>query len=583
MRNKDFLVKIFPFLLWLPLVNRKSLVADFIAGITGAVIVLPQGVAFAMIAGLPPVYGLYTAIVTPVIAALFGSSWHLISGPTTAISIVVFASISQFAEPGTADFIRLALTLTLLAGLIQLALGIARLGTLVNFVSHTVIVGFTAGAGLLIATKQLKLVLGIEVTSGASFLETIGEAVSRSGEINWLVFSIAVSTMVVAVLTKKLLPKLPYMLVAMIFGSLLAIKLGGANAGIKTIGNITSAIPPFAIPDFSRDTIRQLFPNAFAVALLGLIEAVAIARSIGTKTHQRIDGNQEFIGQGLSNFIGSFFSSYAGSGSFTRSGINHQAGAQTPLAAIFAALILVLILLFVAPYAAYLPIPAMGGIILLVAYNLIDFHHIKTIIQSSGREVVVLLVTMLATLLLDLEFAIYLGIIFSLIFYLERTSQPNMAIMAPDPDDENRDLVFIIRKEGLKQCPQLKIVRIDGSIYFGAIDHISSFFGDLFNGPEKNVLVICNGVNFIDLAGAEWLTIEAQKWKEKGGGLYFSGLKRISQDVLVNGGFKAQIGEERFFFSKKEAIKAVYENLDKEICKACKDQVFLECQAEETY
>lgn len=577
MYNKEALAKIFPFLHWLPRVNRQSLLADFIAGITGAIIVLPQGVAFAMIAGMPPIYGLYTAMVTPVIAALFGSSWHLISGPTTAISIVVFASISQFADPGSANFVRLALTMTFLAGAIQLAMGLLRMGTLVNFVSHTVIVGFTAGAGLLIAVKQLRHVLGLDIASGSSFTGTLVDLFERMGTTNWSVFAVAMVTLAVALLTKKLSPKLPYMLIAMVIGSILAIQLGGAAVGISTVGEMPSAIPSFSLPDFNETTLRQLFPNAFAVALLGLIEAVAIARSIATKTHQRIDGNQEFIGQGLSNLVGSFFSSYAGSGSFTRSGINHQAGAQTPMAAIFAALILVLILLFVAPLTAYLPIPAMGGIILLVAYNLIDFHHIKTILQSSRRESVVLLVTLLATLFLDLEFAIYLGILFSLIFYLERTSQPHIATMAPDAEDERRSFTFIIRKEGLKQCPQLKIVRIDGSIYFGAIDHIAAFFSELYEGKEKQVLIICNGVNFVDLAGAEWLVTEAAKWKTKGGGLYFSGLKRISQDVLMDGGFKRSIGEDQFFVSKKEAISTIYKKLDKDICRTCEERIFIEC------
>ncbi len=564
------------------MVNRQSLVADFIAGITGAVIVLPQGVAFAMIAGMPPIYGLYTAMITPVIAALFGSSWHLISGPTTAISIVVFAAISQFAEPGSPDFIRLALTMTLMAGLIQFVMGLARMGTLVNFVSHTVIVGFTAGAGLLIAVKQLKYVLGIEVATGSSFTETLVEIFGQLGAINWMVFAVAISTLLVALLSKKISPRIPYMIVAMIVGSILAIKLGGARVGIETIGEMPSGLPPFSVPDFSETTLRQLFPNAFAVALLGLIEAVAIARAIGTKTHQRIDGNQEFIGQGLSNIVGSFFSSYAGSGSFTRSGINHQAGAVTPMAAIFAAIILVLILLFIAPWTAYLPIPAMGGIILLVAYNLIDFHHISTILKSSKRESAVLLITMLSTLFLDLEFAIYIGILLSLFFYLEKTSKPHIAVMSPDPGKTRRRFTYIIRNKELKQCPQLKIARIDGSIYFGAIDHISAFFSELYEGEEKNVLVVCNGVNFIDLAGAEWLAIEAARWKEKGGTLYFSGLKRVSQDILISGGFKKNIGEELFYRSKKEAVVSIYKNLDKEICKTCTARIFLECEVEGT-
>ncbi len=573
----------FPFLGWWPLVNRQSLWADFLAGLTGAVIVLPQSVAFALIAGLPPIYGIYTAMITPIVAALFGSSYYLISGPTTPISIVVFAAISTFAEAQSADYIRLALTLTFLAGLIQFIMGLARMGTLVNFVSHTVIVGFTAGAGILIGVKQLRHVLGIDLTTGQSFIDTLIEMSRRIGETEPLVLAVGLSTLLIALLLRWWSRKIPYMLVAMVGGSLLAIWLGGEAAGIATIGELPAEFPSFSPPDLSEATLKSLLPKALAVALLGLIEAVAIAKAIANQppgpgqTQQRIDGNQEFLGQGLSNLVGSFFSCYAGSGSFTRSGINFQTGARTPMAAIFAALLLMMILLFIAPWTAYLPIPAMGGIIILVAYNLIDFHHIKTILKSSKRESAVLFVTLLATLFLDLEFAIYIGILLSLFFYLERTAQPHLALMAPDPDEQRRRFTYIIRKDGLQQCPQLTIVRISGSIYFGAIDHIADYFGKLYEGEEKHILIIAKGVNFIDLAGAEWLVSEAARWKDKGGGLYFSGLKRIAQDVLIPGGFKKQIGEDHFYFTKKEAVAEIYQRLDQERCKDCRKRIFLEC------
>ena len=397
-KRAQILSSIFPFLLWWPRVNGKSLKADIMAGLTGAVIVLPQGVAFAMIAGLPPIYGLYTAMVTPVIAALFGSSWHLISGPTTAISLVVFATLTSYAEPNTPEFVQLALTLTFLAGVYQFVLGLIRMGTLVNFVSHTVIIGFTAGAAVLIATSQMKHLLGITLPKGGEFLHTWEFVFVQMGETNVYALGIGLATLVAAIAFRYFLPKWPYMLFAMVLGSILSIVIQGESHGVILVGELSAGLPPFAVPDLSGNTIRLLAGDAFAIALLGLIEAVAIARAIAVHTHQRIDGNQEFIGQGLSNLVGSFFSSYAGSGSFTRSGINHQAGAQTPLAAIFAAIFLALILLLVAPYAAYLPIPCMAGIILYVAYKLIDFHHIRDIFRSSRSETAILLVTFLATL-----------------------------------------------------------------------------------------------------------------------------------------------------------------------------------------
>ena len=407
------------------------------AGLTGAVIVLPQGVAFATIAGLPPEYGLYTAMVTPIIAALFGSSFHLVSGPTTAISIVVFSAISHHAEPGTAEFLSLTLTLTFLAGVYQLAFGLARLGALVNFVSHTVVIGFTAGAAILIATSQMKHISGIYVPKGESFLHTWVDLYDGSSTLNLYLLGIAIITLLSAILIKKLYPKLPNLLIGMVAGSLLALVLKNFTDDIQLVGEIPAQLPPFSMPEFSLETIRMLAPEAFAVALLGLIEAVSISRAVATKSYQRINPNQEFIGQGMSNIVGSFFSSYAGSGSFTRSGVNYSAGAKTPLSAIFAALFLMIIVLLIAPLTAYLPIAAMGGVILLVAYKLIDFHHIRQTLRFSKTESSILLTTFFATLFLELEFAIYLGVLLSLVLFLAKTSTPGIPTLSIDDSPES--------------------------------------------------------------------------------------------------------------------------------------------------
>ncbi len=563
------------------MVTRKTLRDDLIAGITGAIIVLPQGVAFAMIAGMPPVYGLYTAIVVPIIAALFGSSWHLISGPTTAISLVVFAAVSPMAEPGSPEFVRLAFVLTFMAGAFQLGLGLARLGVLTNFVSHTVVVGFTAGAAILIATSQLKHILGVTIPQGGEFLETWKELVLSIPETNIYVLAVGLGTLFIAVAARQVSKRLPHLLIAMVLGAVLAIVLGGTERGISFVGEMPAQLPPFEVPELTIANLHKLAGNAFAVALLGLIEAVAIGRAIATKTHQRIDGNQEFVGQGLSNIVGSFFSCYAGSGSFTRSGVNYTAGARTPMAAIFAAVILMVFLLLVAPLAAYLPMPAMGGVILLVAYNLIDFHHIKGIIKTSRKEIVVLLATFLSTLFLELEFAIYIGIFLSLVFYLQRTSQPHIAVMAPDPEAHKR---FInVSRKSLTECPQLKIVRIDGSLYYGAVDHVASFLQELSaNHDQRHLLVIANGVNFIDITGAEFLVQEAERWRSMGGDLYIVGLKVVAQDVLREGGYRDQIGEGNFFLTKSEAIRTIYQHLDPEVCKTCEARIFYECKVPPT-
>jgi len=570
------LKKVFPFLTWLPLAKR-SLKDDLIAGITGTIIVIPQAVAFAMIAGLPPIYGFYTAMITPIIAALFGSSYHLISGPTTAISIVVYSTLVKFVNPETdlEAFVSLALVLTFLAGLFQFAMGLLKMGKLVNFVSHSVIIGFTAGAGILIAFKQLKHVFGIKVPQGSTIAEIVTYIANHISETNWYVFLVATGTLVIALIIKIFIKPISryYMLIAMVLGSVLAILLGGEANGIQTVGDIPSNLPPFRIPDLSYENISKLSSGAMVLALLGLIEAVAIAKAIGLHTHQKIDGNQEFIGQGLSNLIASFFSSYAGSGSFTRSGVNHQAGAKTPMSAIFASVFLMIVLLVFAQYASFLPKAAMGGIILLVGYNLIDFHHIKQVYKSSGKELIVLSITLFGTLFFDLEFALIAGILTSFFFYMERTSKPNIATLAVD---KNKRLVNVIRDKDALECSNLKIVRIDGSLYFGSIEKISDYLSKLYDENRiQYVLIAADGINFIDLAAAEWLTNEIIKWQKNRGEIYIAGLKLVSQDILQNGGFIDRMGHDIFFKDKRTAIAEIHKKIDK----PCEVKAFDECNA----
>ncbi len=566
----------FPFLRWVHLVNKDSIRADMMAGLTGAVIVLPQGIAYAAIAGLPPQYGLYTSMVTPVIAALFGSSLHLISGPTAAISIVVFSALNGIATPGTPEFVELALTLTFLAGLFQFAFGVARLGSLVNFVSHTVVIGFTAGAAILIGTSQLKYVLGMDIKRGESFIHTWLEMFKQIDSINYYILAVAIVTLVVSILVKKFFPKYPNLLAGMVAGGLFSLLIGGEAHGVKLVGAIPRNLPPLSSPDFSFSTIKELIPEAFAIALLGLVEAVSIARAVASKSKQQIDGNQEFIGQGLSNIIGSFFSSYAGSGSFTRSGINYDSGAKTPMSAIFASFFLLLIVLLIAPVTGYLPIASMGASILLVAYNLVDFHHIKQIFKLSIPETAIFLTTFLSTLFLELEFAIYMGVLLSLLLFVGRTSYPKIISLAPNVKTPNRALQDA-KEMKLPECPQLKIIRIDMSIYFGSLTAIQKEFHKLTKAGYRYILIDASGINFIDMAGSEMLEQEAKRLEELGGGIFFYNVKDSVFKYLLRSDAFEHIGDYHFFPTKKGAIQWVFTQLDETICKNCSLRVFKEC------
>jgi len=440
------------------------------------------------------------------------------------------------------------------------------------------VVGFTAGAAVLIATSQMSNIIGITIPKKHSFIHIWAEVFSRISEANSYVLSIAIVTLVVAIVCKILLPRWPGMLLAMIAGSMMAVFLDAKDHGVRLIGALPGHLPPLSSPDLTTASLRQLAPAALAVAMLGLTEAVSIARSVATKSEQRIDSNQEFIGQGLSNIIGSFFSSYASSGSFTRTGVNFNSGAQTPLAAVFAAVSLAVILLLIAPLTAYLPIPAMAGILLLVAYSLIDMHHIRRIIRTSRPEAVVLLTTFLATLFVELEFAIYAGVILSLLLYLNRTSHPHFVTMVPNPESHRRSFINILHMP-MPECPQLKVIRIDGSIFFGAVNHIAEEIDKLRKqNPEQcHILVLGSGINFIDVAGCEMLATEAHSLHLTGGKLYLSGLKSEVLEVLRRGGYLKQIGEENIFHSKNVAVRSIVRRLDPQRCRYCKARIFNEC------
>ena len=574
------LAKIFPFILWFRLTTIETIKADFFAGLTGAIIVLPQSVAFATIAGMPPEYGLYAAMVVPIIAALFGSSFHLISGPTTAISIVVFAAVSKYAAPGSEEFVALALTLTFLAGVYQLVFGLAKFGLLVNFVSHNVVIGFTAGAALLIASSQIPYILGIHIPRGEGFINTWIDLYSGVGEFNIYLLIVGFGTLVSAIIIKLVRPKFPYLLIGMFVGGFLAFYLSNFTDSIETVGVMPAYFPPLSSPNFSLNSLKSLAPEAFAIALLGLIEASSIGRSIATKSNQRINPSQEFIGQGTSNIVGSFFSGYASSGSFTRTGVNFESGARTPLSAILAALFLMVIVLLVGPLISYLPYAAMAGIILIVAYNLIDFQSIKKTFTYSKSESVIFTATFLSTLLFELEFAIYLGVLLSLMLFIAKTSAPEVHTLAfGSPPGEDIRKLQSIRKTPLVQCPQLKIIRIDMSIYFGSINHIQKQISQIVDNQRiYHILIVASGVNFIDLAGIEGLLIEHRRLKALNGNLYLVDVKSSTYEFMEKVNFVNEIGRENFFESKEDAIHIVFDRLDRSKCEKCQALVFKECQ-----
>ena len=574
--------RFFPFLAWWPRVNRATLRADAAAALIGAVVVLPQGVAFATLAGMPPEYGLYCAMVPAVVAALFGSSWHAVSGPTNAVSLMVLSALAHFAVPGSPAYVSMALTLSLICGVLMLAMGVFRLGSLVKFVSNGVIVGFMAAVGILIIANQAAPLLGIGVSHATAFVDMVHYAIAHLDESH--LWSVAVGALTVATgaLAPRLTRRIPPLLIAFAAGTLFAaairLAIGAEASGIVTLGSLPSALPPLSLPDLSAATLRRLSGPSLAVTILAVTQAIGIVRSVAIRSGQRVDSNQELIGQGLANIAAAFFSGYPSCASVNRCTINYESGARTPLAAVLSAVFLVVLLLAFAPAAALLPLPVIAGLLVLAGWGLIDFGQMRLYLRTSRAEASVVAVALAATLLMPLEYAILVGVFASLLVYLNRTSRPAMRTVAPDPRHSERRFA-IVRDAAPRECPQLKILSIEGSIYFGAVDHVEGHLDTLRDlaRQQKNLLIVARNVNFVDVAGAEVLAREARRRRAGDGRLYLQGLRQPVEDALRNSGLISSIEPGHVFRTKGEAIRSIFDGLDRSICARCHARIFSEC------
>ena len=563
---------------WFSRITPASLRADLIAGLTGATLVLPQGVAFAAIAGLPPEYGFYSAMVPPVVAALLGSSWHAVSGPTTAISALVFGTLSGLLAPGSPEFIAAAITMALLVGLFQFALGLVRLGGIVDFVSHSVMTGFIAGAAMLIALSQLRHALHLDLPRPEELTAYFGTLVARVGETDLRAVIVAAVAIAVGAAVRWYRRTWPNYLIALVAATLASLTLGGAGTGLVTVGAIESVVPSFAIPSVGLGLVGELVTGALAIAMVGLLEAASVSRALAAKSGQQIDGNREFLGQGASNIVGSLFHCYPSSASFTRSGVNLDSGAETPLSSIFAALFLFLILLFVAPLFSVVPVAGMAGVIILVSWRLIDWGEIAHIVTTSRSETAIAGVTFASTLLVDLEFAIYAGVVMSLVLFILRIASPILGVAAPDPTSPSRTFRSS-RLFNLKECPQLVIVRLDGPLYFGTAEGVRRELRRLrtLRPSQRHLLFMTSGVGEIDLPAAE-LLIEETRFRAKiGGSLSLKVLAYETIDKLRRLKVEREVGRERIHMSKRDAIAHIVPRLDPAICATCNVRIFKEC------
>jgi sulfate permease, SulP family len=572
---------------WVRTVNPTTIRADLIAGVLSALLVLPQGFAFASLAGLPPQYGLYTALLPCVVAALFGSSWHMVTGPTNANSLALFATLAPLAVVGSPAYIQLALVVTVMVGVMQWLVGVLRLGSAANFISPSALRGFMTGAAALIALHSLIDFFGL--TSPArhgtgAVLAHLADNLSRSLP---AALSVGGFTLVLAVVLKRLLPRWPFMLIALVAGSALAASM---NGGVRVVGSIPAIWPSFHLPEVKPGSLPELLSIAFALTIVAMGQAISVAKTIAAKSGQAIDANREFRGQGAANIVGGFFSCYVACGSVNRSMPNFEAGARTPLAAVFSAALLLLLLAFTAPLLSHIALPAIAALLLLVAWSLFDIPGWKKLWQQSRADFSIAAVTALATVSIRLEMAILLGTMLSLVVYLHRTSRPPMRVMGFD-EPANGSLTerpFVVLNTSAAspastahaECPQLKMMRMEGEVYFGAVPHVSDALRDLRALPNspKHLLVMAKSMNFIDAAAADLWRAELTARRAEGGDLYFH---RPRPEVLAfwqRVDYIKALGEDHIFATKRAAIATIFKRLDKDVCARCTVRLFDECQ-----
>ncbi|CCO09461.1 SulP family inorganic anion transporter [Desulforamulus hydrothermalis] len=551
------ILKFVPILDTLKSYDKKDFKFDLVAALTVAVVALPQTMAYAMIAGVHPAYGLYAGIVLTIVASSFGSSHQLATGPTNAISLLIAAYMVPFA--GQDNFFANLFLLTFLVGAIQFLMGVLRLGSLVNYVSHAVIVGFTAGAGIIIAMGQLNNLMGIKLPKGhLSSIDKVIICLQNIDKLNYVAFGLGIFTIAVIVICKKINKNLPGALLGVIFSVVLVMTLNLEKYGVKIVGQIPQAIPPLSQPNFSPKAIADLSAGALVIAIIGLVEAVSISKAIAAKTLQKIDPNQEFIGQGLANMVGGFFSCIAGSGSFTRSAITYQNGGRTRLAGVLVGVIMLLVLIFFAPYAKYIPNASLAGVIMVVAYSMIDKKALVKVLKTNRNDAAVLLVTMLTTIFApELEQAIYAGVALSLILYLKDSGVAGVKTLAPVRVSDGRFVEQTINGEN----PSISIFQLEGNLYFGSASDLEKKLSDNYS-DAKVFLIRFKGISVIDITALEVIESFINRAQSDGKRVMLSGVSPKIYRMLEKMHIIDHVGSNNVFMEEDEVFATSGKVLD---------------------
>ena len=563
--------RIAPFMCWIgELKKPETLRADLIAGITVALVLVPQSMAYAQLAGLPPYYGLYASFLPGIIAAIFGSSRQLATGPVAVVSLMTASALEPIAGASPELYIAYAIMLAFMVGVFQMALGLLRLGVLVNFLSHPVVIGFTNAAAIIIGTSQLGKLFGVSVEKSEHTYETvyntIVEAFHSTHMETMLMAILALGMMIVL---KRWLPKIPNVLAAVAATTLLSWWIGFEGMGGKVVGVVPDGLPPMALPTFDFDTMVKLMVVAVAISIIGFMEAISIAKAMAARTRQRLDANQELVGQGLGNIFSSLSSGYAVSGSFSRSAVNINAGAVTGFSAVVTGLVVGITLLFLTPLLYHLPQATLAAVIIMAVINLVKIEPIKYAWRVQKHDGAVAIITFVMTLLWapHLDKGILVGVMLSLLLYLYRSMKPRVAALSRAPDGTLRDADI----HKLETCRNIALIRFDGSLYFAN----TGYFEDkvleraALKPDLKFVIIDAEGINEIDATGEEMLHNLAERLGETGVELLIARAKKQVWDVLRRTGFIDKIGEDHMFALRTQAFNYAWDKLGDNHAETC--------------
>jgi len=551
------LQKIIPSLEWLRSYKREHLRSDLTAGLVVAIMLVPQGMAYAMLAGLPPVVGLYASTLPLIVYALLGSSRQLAVGPVAMISLLVFAGVSPLAQPGSEKYLSLVLLLSFMVGTIQFFLGLFRAGFIVNFLSHAVIRGFTSAAAILILFSQLHHLFGIPSSGGHSAMSVLKGVIQGIGVIHPATFGIGLAGIVILVVFKRKLPNFPAPIVVVAASALVVYFFGLDQSGVKIVGHVPKGLPSFSIPEWSLGSVEALFPAALTILFIGFMESISIAEWVGAKEKYKIDSNQELIGLGLANVTASFFSAYPVTGGFSRTAVNYQAGAKTGLASFITAAIILLTLLFFTSFFYHLPHAVLAAIVAVAVAGLIDVKGAKHLLSLRKIDGWTMILTFVATLGFGSEKGIMIGVAFSLLVFIWRSAHPHTAELGYlEGDDVFRN---IRRFPEAKIYPEALILRVDASLYFANMAFLEDFLRRrIIEKPDvKWIVMDLSGVNDIDAVGVDTLSEIMDNYLGQGIQFVFAGMKGPIRDLASKAGWKEKYGRRIEYFSIQHALKDI--------------------------